>query len=362
MTTPKHKSDNFAKLLLLWFDAHGRKHLPWQQDISPYKVWLSEIMLQQTQVETVIPYFEAFLQRFPDIDELAKAPLDEVLHLWTGLGYYARGRNLHKCAQILVAEHSGQLPADLEQLCALPGIGRSTAGAILSIAFKQRAAILDGNVKRVLARYHAIEGWPGQTQVQKELWHWAEKHTPRERFHHYTQAIMDIGATVCTRSRPKCHACPLVENCEAYTQGITAQLPSKKPKKDKPVKTVQMLLIINPDNHIFLSQRAPQGLWGGLWSLPEISHEEDPRDYCRTHFGKPQSEQQLSPYRHTFSHFHMDITPVVLKLRSTPRKVGENSGQLWYNTARPAAVGLAAPVKNLLERWNSSLTSTLPLL
>src|SRR5690606_6541720 len=212
-------SDDFAQRVLVWFDQHGRKHLPWQQGITPYRVWLSEIMLQQTQVATVIPYFERFIARFPDVQSLAAAPIDDVLHLWTGLGYYARARNLHRCAQTIVRDYGGEFPASVAALSELPGIGRSTAGALASIAHQQRAAILDGNVKRVLARHHAIDGWPGTTQTLSQLWQFAEQHTPDKRSDHYTQAMMDLGATVCTRSKPACDHCPVADSCIAYAQG-----------------------------------------------------------------------------------------------------------------------------------------------
>ena len=222
-------NNDFSRAVLTWFDKHGRKTLPWQQGITPYRVWLSEIMLQQTQVTTVIPYFERFVARFPDVASLAAAPINDVLHLWTGLGYYARARNLHRCAQTLVCNYGGEFPATVEALAELPGIGRSTAGAIVSIAFKQRAAILDGNVKRVLARYHAVAGWPGDATTLKTLWVHAETHTPKKRVNNYTQAMMDLGATLCTRSKPACERCPVMSTCVAYATGQVNLYPGKKP-------------------------------------------------------------------------------------------------------------------------------------
>ena len=276
----------FSQSVLTWFDKHGRKHLPWQQNITPYRVWLSEIMLQQTQVATVIPYFERFTAQFPDVHSLAIAPIDQVLHLWTGLGYYARARNLHRCAQTVVAQYDGEFPSTVKTLCELTGIGRSTAGAIVSIAFQQRAAILDGNVKRVLARYHAVEGWPGQTETLNQLWEIAEQYTPDKRANDYTQAMMDMGATLCMRTKPSCERCPLQSGCIAYAQGAQNRYPSKKPKKDIPVKSVQLLMLRDPAGDILLQQRPPQGIWGGLWSFPELHSERNAELHALEHFGE----------------------------------------------------------------------------
>jgi A/G-specific adenine glycosylase len=339
----------FSTAVLRWFDQHGRKHLPWQQNISAYRVWLSEIMLQQTQVATVIPYFERFTECFPRVQLLAAAPIDEVLHLWTGLGYYARARNLHRCAQIVSAQYGGEFPRTLEGLIALPGIGRSTAGAIASIALQQRAAILDGNVKRVLARYHGVEGWPGQSDTLKQLWDIAEQYTPKQRCNDYTQAMMDMGATLCTRAKPKCDSCPLQGGCLAYAQGNPQDYPGKKPKKILPEKTVQLLMLRNPAGDLLLQQRPAQGIWGGLWSFPELALDADAQTYVEDHFGKVESLEQWNSYRHTFSHYHLDITPVLLQLARTPNVIGEG-GSHWYNPHEPAALGLAAPVKKLLEK------------
>ena len=256
--------DSVAQPLLDWFDRHGRHNLPWHQNRTAYRVWVSEIMLQQTQVATVIPYYLAFMQRFPNVQSLASAPTDDVLSHWSGLGYYARARNLQKAAQAVVHEHDGEFPQDQQQLEALTGIGRSTAAAILAQAYDIRAAILDGNVKRVLARYHAVPGWPGQTAVQQQLWQFAEQHTPNERIRDYTQAIMDLGALVCTRSRPSCERCPLQTNCLAYARSETALYPGSKPKKAKPEKTTWMLILEDNDGRVLLQRRPPSGIWGGL--------------------------------------------------------------------------------------------------
>ncbi len=343
----------FSARVLAWFDQHGRKHLPWQQAISPYRVWLSEIMLQQTQVATVIPYFEKFTARFPDVQALAVAPIDEVLHLWTGLGYYARARNLHKCAQTLVRDYGGDFPDSVAALAELPGIGRSTAGAIASIAFQKRAAILDGNVKRVLARYHAIAGWPGETQVLNQLWAIAEAATPGRRskpqaFANYTQAMMDLGATLCSRSKPACERCPLGDGCIARAQGNPQDYPGKKAKKALPEKTVQLLMLRNPAGEILLQQRPAQGIWGGLWSFPELPLAEDAQTFAQ-HLGQVAAVESWDSYRHTFSHYHLDITPVLVQMNRLEGRVGE-AHQLWFDPVAPQNLGLAAPVKKLLEK------------
>src|SRR5690606_30666830 len=299
-------SDDFAQRVLVWFDQHGRKHLPWQQGITPYRVWLSEIMLQQTQVATVIPYFERFVARFPDVQSLAAAPIDDVLHLWTGLGYYARARNLHRCAQTIVRDHAGEFPQTVAALSELTGIGRSTAGAIVSIAYQKPAAILDGNVKRVLARHYVVSGWPGETQTLKQLWEHAEHHTPKKRTHHYTQAMMDLGATICTRTKPACLLCPLQGTCRAYAEQSVSAYPGKKPKEIMPVKSVQLLMLRNPGGDIYLQQRPPQGIWGGLWSFPEIASDIDVRAYAEDNFSKIVSHEIWDTYRHTVSHYHLD--------------------------------------------------------
>ena len=346
--------EQFSDRLLAWFKQHGRKDLPWQQDPTPYRVWVSEIMLQQTQVATVIPYFQRFMQRFPDIASLAAAEQDEVLHLWTGLGYYARGRNLHKAARRICAEHGGEFPADLEQVMALPGIGRSTAGAILSLALGQCHAILDGNVKRVLTRYHAIEGWPGTPAVEKTLWQLADGHTPARDSAAYTQAIMDLGATVCRRSQPRCSLCPQQQGCQALKQGLQNQLPTARPRKTLPVKYTTMLMLSNAEDRVLLQQRPPTGIWGGLWSLPQLD-QETPSDaqirrWCREQLGHRVVIQERWPMlRHTFSHFHLHIEPVHLRSQGSAARVADDSAT-WLALAEPADLGMAAPVKQLLQR------------
>lgn len=342
-------SRSFSHRLLRWFDQHGRKHLPWQNPITPYRVWISEIMLQQTQVETVIPYFERFMQRFADVHTLAAAPIDEVLHHWTGLGYYARARNLHKCAQKIVAEYGGKFPPDATLIAQLPGIGRSTAAAITSIAFEQPTAILDGNVKRVLARHSAISGWPAQLKVADQLWHVAESHMPKKRCRDYTQAIMDLGATVCTRSRPKCALCPVAEDCIALAEDNPTAYPGKKPTKDKPIKSAYFLLLQAPNGDILLERRPPLGIWGGLWCLPEVPVDQPLENHLST-YGTARGTEHWEGWRHTFSHYHLDIQPVLIKLAKRPQGIMEEGHHLWYNVRQPASVGLAAPVKLLLQK------------
>ncbi len=340
----------FAKRLLKWFDQYGRKNLPWQKNITPYRVWLSEIMLQQTQVETVIPYFQRFIKAYPNVETLAAAKQDDVLHLWTGLGYYARARNLHKCAQTIVKEYDGTMPASVAELTSLPGIGRSTAGAISSIAFQQTAPILDGNVKRVLARFYAITGWPGNKKVEQALWEKAELNTPSKRTHHYTQAIMDLGATLCTRTKPNCTHCPMEIDCLALKQGKQTDYPGKKPKKEKPTKHTQMLIIRSPSGELLLKQRPQKGIWGGLWSFEELEQNEDAGQHLQTRYPHIASIEHWPSFNHTFSHYTLVISPVLVTLKKHPYEIRETNSELWYNLRQPQQIGLAAPVKKLLQQ------------
>ncbi|MBI1423646.1 MAG: A/G-specific adenine glycosylase [Gammaproteobacteria bacterium] len=342
------KTDWLAPALLAWFDQYGRHDLPWQHPRDAYRVWISEIMLQQTQVATVIPYFTRFMQAFPDVRTLADAPLDDVLHHWTGLGYYARARNLHRAAQQLRDDHHGVFPDNFDDIIALPGIGRSTAGAILAQAFNQRYPILDGNVKRVLARLYAIEAWPGDKAVEDQLWQFAETHTPHARLADYTQAIMDLGATVCRRSKPTCHDCPLQAQCQANAQQNVAACPGKKPRKALPVRSTIMLVIHDAQDAILLEQRPPAGIWGGLWSFPECPVDADPVQWCREQLQLQITHTHTLPVlRHTFSHFHLDITPVLA--RAVSAGIMDSAQHIWYNSTRSAARGFPAPVKQLLE-------------
>ncbi|MCZ6829534.1 MAG: A/G-specific adenine glycosylase [Gammaproteobacteria bacterium] len=344
-------TSEFQRRVLDWFDQSGRKDLPWQSAIDPYRVWVSEIMLQQTQVQTVIPYFQHFVMVLPTVADLAAAPEDQVLHLWTGLGYYARARNLHRTARLVMADFDGEFPAELEQLIDLPGIGRSTAGAIRSIAFGQPAAILDGNVKRVLARYAAIDGWPGKSAVLKQLWELAEAMTPQQRVADYNQAMMDLGATLCTRSAPNCEPCPLAATCKAQAENRQAVYPGRKPRKVLPVKTTVMLMVINGEGDIYLTKRPAQGIWGSLWSFPEVQEKKQIRQFCEDTFATPITEINLwDSHRHTFSHYHLDIQPVLVRLTSTPHGIMEGGQQLWYNSAQPESVGFPAPISRLLEK------------
>lgn len=338
----------FQHSILTWFDKQGRKDLPWQQHITPYRVWLSEIMLQQTQVSTVIPYFNAFITKFPSLESLATASLDEVLPYWSGLGYYARARNLHKTAQQIHQQQ--RFPDTLPELMALSGIGQSTAGAILSIAFHNSHPILDGNVKRVLARYKAVDGWTGDAHINKQLWAISTELTPIERCADYTQAMMDLGATVCTRSKPACSVCPLNSHCVARLTGRVAQLPTPKPKKTLPIKHCVFLLLRNQQRQLWLEKRPPTGIWGGLWSLPEFASIESAREWCLINNVIIAQQQQLPCLRHTFSHYHLDYTPLLIDTNNPMNFVMEARQSLWYNADQVDNIGLAAPIKQLLQQ------------
>lgn len=342
--------DDFSQSILSWYQQHGRHELPWKQDITAYRVWVSEIMLQQTQVNTVIPYYERFMQRFADVNALADAAEDEVLHLWTGLGYYARARNLHRAAKMVCEQYSGDMPKDIDDLMSLPGIGRSTAGAILSLSFNQSQPILDGNVKRVLCRYHAITGWPGEKKVENRLWEVAASHTPSHDAADYTQAIMDLGAMICVRSNPLCQACPVEQTCQALQQGLQFELPHKKPKKAIPVKQTIFALIENSQGQILLQKRPPAGIWGGLWSFPECPVDQDLALWLNEHFGFVVKESKKEPgLRHTFSHFHLDIQPVRARLEAEANVIAEHRDVYWHQPGEKLELGLAAPVKKLID-------------
>ncbi len=340
----------FARRLLAWFDRHGRKDLPWQLPRTPYRVWVSEIMLQQTQVATVIPYFNRFLQRFPDAGSLAEAPLDEVLHHWSGLGYYARARNLHRCAGDLLGRYGGTLPSVQAELEALPGIGRSTAGAIRSLGHGERAAILDGNVKRVLSRCFAIDGWPGDAAVLRRLWALSEALTPSKRCADYNQAMMDLGATLCRRSRPACGDCPFADDCEAHRQGRPEAYPGAKPKKRTPLRTARMLILCDRKGQVLLQLRPPSGIWGGLWSLPECPHETPVEQWCKERIGVEIGPLRSLPVRrHTFSHFQLDIEPIQARVKKPGRQGMDAAEWVWYNLTQPDNRGLAAPIARILQ-------------
>ena len=348
--------DEFGAAVLDWYDLHGRKDLPWQQGITPYRVWVSEIMLQQTQVSTVLGYFDRFMSALPSVEALAAAQEDEVLHLWTGLGYYSRARNLHKTAKIVVEEYGGAFPQDVEKLAELPGIGRSTAGAIASLSMGLRAPILDGNVKRVLARYVAQDGYPGEPKVARQLWEVAERLTPQQRVNHYTQAMMDLGATLCTRSKPSCLLCPLKGGCRAHLLGRETDYPVPKPRKALPRKRTLMPLLANHEGAILLYRRPPTGLWGGLWSLPELDDLSALAPLAERHALTLREQRELPDLTHTFSHFQLTIEPWLIRVESTVDAVAE-ADWLWYNLATPPRLGLAAPVKTLLKRAAAELNA-----
>ena len=340
----------FAPALLAWFDRHGRHDLPWQHPRTPYRVWLSEIMLQQTQVAVVVPYFARFVAALPDVPALARASQDDVLALWSGLGYYARARNLHAAAMRCMDLHGGDLPRDLDALQALPGIGRSTAGAILSQAWGDRAAILDGNVKRVLARLFGIEGWPGLPKVEKQLWAIAANLLPEARLADYTQAQMDFGATLCTRADPACAACPLREACVAHREGRTAELPHPKPGKPLPEREARMLLVEDDRGRVLLQRRPPTGVWAALWSLPEHADAAASRDWFDQHLaGDFARAEVLAPVLHGFTHYRLRILPMRVAGVRPRDAVGDNPGLRWASRAELQAIGLPAPVRRLLE-------------
>ncbi len=338
----------FAERLLDWFDEHGRKDLPWQHPKDAYRIWVSEIMLQQTQVQTVIPYFERFIASFPDVMALADAEQDEVLQHWSGLGYYARARNLHRAAQKIRDEMNGEFPDSLEAAVDLPGIGKSTAGAILSLALDQRHTILDGNVKRVLARHEAVEGWPGNTQVANKLWEFAERYTPAQRTAEYTQAIMDLGAMLCTRSKPACQQCPVNTDCAAYSSGSVTELPHPRPKKKKPLRATTMV-IAKHDGHVYLERRPESGIWGGLWSLPELQGNAVDV-WCHEILGSgAMGVESWHMLRHSFSHYDLDIQPIVVRVDAPLSKVADSADATWHRLGDKLPGGVAAPVNKLLE-------------
>ena len=339
----------FQTAVLNWFDQHGRTHLPWQQDISAYRVWVSEIMLQQTQVNTVIPYYLRFMKSFPSVQDLAAAPLDEILHHWTGLGYYARARNLHKTAQQVSSDLNGKFPNTVDQLCKLPGIGRSTAGAIMALAHHQNHPILDGNVKRVLARYAGVSGWPGKKSVEQKLWEIAESLLPDERIANYTQAQMDLGATICKRNKPLCLQCPLNEDCKAFLLGKTELFPTSKPKKEISIRQTHWLIAQSINGEILLEQRPASGIWGGLWSFPEFDNSTELTFFSQEKLEvNPQEIQQQKQIRHAFTHFKLDITPYLVHSSYSYQKIDHNKIFDWYTIRDALQLGLPAPVKAFL--------------
>ena len=343
------KLPSFPSRLLKWWDRHGRKDLPWQHPRTPYRVWVSEIMLQQTQVSTVIPYFERWMTRFPDIESLASAALDDVLSLWSGLGYYARARNLHKTAVLCAEQHGGVLPRSAEQLAALPGIGQSTANAIFSQSTNRPAAVLDGNVRRVLARHAAVEGWTGKAAVQKRLWQEAEARLPAKRGADYTQAVMDLGSLLCTRSNPDCERCPVNADCRALLQGGVKELPSPKPATKVSDRKLSMVILRDNEERILLHKRPPSGIWGGLWCLPEgASLAEIERQLGL----KCTAVRELPPIEHRLSHVRMSIRPVLADAGDA-RQVKCTANLEWFGAAEQSDLGLPRPVSDLLNRLNN---------
>ena len=339
----------FSLPLLKWYDKHGRKNLPWQHPRSPYQVWISEIMLQQTQVKTVIPYFTRFMASFPTIQSLAQASEDDVLAHWSGLGYYSRGRNLHKTATIIHNQFNDHFPDDVQQLIKLPGIGPSTAAAITSLAFGQPTAILDGNVKRILSRYFLISGALTEASVNNKLWELAEECMPASRCADYSQAIMDLGATCCTPKNPHCVECPLHRTCLAKRANEVANYPNKKPKKTIPTKQQQFLLLHNDSGFIYLEKRPPTGIWGGLWCLPSIEIEACPLRYVRDHYDSSTMKfNELGTIKHTFSHFHLMIKARSLHVKNASKNVTEDTGQ-WVNPTQMPTLGLAKPISMIIK-------------
>lgn len=346
----------FADKILAWFDQHGRKDLPWQTNPTAYRVWVSEIMLQQTQVSTVIPYYERFMQSFPDLLSLADAPLDDVLKHWEGLGYYTRARNLHKTAQSVRDHYAGHFPTEIAQVEALSGIGRSTAGAILSLSHNQRHAILDGNVKRVLARYHAVATPTNEPRTLKQLWDYAEQHLPNERYNDYTQAMMDMGATLCTRSKPACLLCPIQNGCQAFKQGNPTTYPVKKPSKTNPEKTRVGLLLRNQQGEILLTQRPPTGIWGGLWSFPEFADYHALQTWLAEQCDTALTTTLLTNQTHTFSHYTLNLPLYGATVQDfSPSRVMEGSNLLWYKAGTRMDGGLSAAVRQFLAKTHDSI-------
>lgn len=340
---------NFAKSLLAWHINHGRHDLPWQHPRTAYRVWVSEIMLQQTQVTTVIKYFDAFMLKFPNLSDLAQAPNEQVMQLWAGLGYYSRAHNLHKSAQICLAQFGAKLPQTYEQLLALPGIGRSTAGAILSQAHGMPYAILDGNVKRVLTRFHAIEGDSNSSAIQTQLWQHAESHLPSTKLADYTQALMDLGATLCTRSKPDCSRCPLAKHCSALQSNSVANYPSKKARKTIPKRETHALILISKSNEILLEQRPCHGIWGGLFSLPEVNDIEQAKVFVKQFIKQSKNAVELSAITHQFSHFQLTIKPSLWRNCARKAQIRDNNQYQWIACNQLIQIGLPAPIKKLLQ-------------
>ncbi|MBB3256285.1 A/G-specific adenine glycosylase [Paraburkholderia bannensis] len=359
-TYPVELLASFAPRLIAWQREHGRHDLPWQNTRDAYRIWLSEIMLQQTQVSTVIPYYARFLERFPSVEDLANAPVDDVMALWAGLGYYTRARNLYRCAQVVAQEHGGQFPRTVEGLAELPGIGRSTAAAIASFAFGARETILDGNVKRVLARVFGVEGFPGEKRVENGMWTLAESLVPDANatdadVTSYTQGLMDLGATLCTRGKPDCERCPFASDCVAKTTNRQRQLPASRPKKAVPLRQTWMLVLMDGDS-VMLEKRPPSGIWGGLWSLPEAPGEAALAARAESLGADLATVSALAPLTHTFTHFKLDIEPRVVEMgRKGGALVAQEADTAWVPLRDIDAYGVPAPVRKLLDGLRGSL-------
>ena len=343
---------DFARRLIAWQKTHGRHDLPWQNTTDPYRVWLSEIMLQQTQVATVVPYYARFLARLPTLADLAAAPVEDVMALWSGLGYYARARNLHACAQAVMKAHGGAFPRAPAAIAALPGIGRSTANAIAVFCFGARAPILDGNVKRVLCRYCGIEGFPGTQAVERQLWQLAAELLPAAETGTYIQAQMDLGATLCTRAQPRCGACPLAAQCVAYASGRTAELPQGKPRRALPQREAT-LLVLRHDARVLLEARPPAGIWGGLLSLPELPPGTDVSAHAATLGCRVLDVTELPLLVHNFTHFRLTLRPLLV--RAAPLPHAAEAGRRWLAAAEMQAAPLPAPIRKLLASVSDSL-------
>jgi A/G-specific adenine glycosylase len=338
---------SFSAKLIAWHRRHGRHDLPWQATRDPYAIWVSEIMLQQTQVATVIPYYRRFMARFPDLAALAGAPLDDALALWSGLGYYSRARNLHRAAQVICNEHAGKFPSRFNDVLGLPGIGRSTAAAICAFAFSERRPILDGNVKRVLARYFGVRGYPGDRGVEQALWSKAESLLPRRGVAAYTQGLMDLGAGVCTRRQPRCASCPLAAACVARSRGLTAKLPAPKPRRALPHKQTVML-VLQHAGEVLLEKRPAAGIWGGLWCFPEAALSDNVGQICAQRFGASVGAAQSLPVlEHGFTHFRLSILPQRLRVARLAPRAAE-LGNVWLTVEEAQAAAIPTPVKRIL--------------
>jgi len=337
---------DFSSRVIRWQQKHGRHDLPWQ-GADAYRVWLSEIMLQQTQVATVIPYFQHFVASFPDIAALAAATEERVLALWSGLGYYSRARNLHRSAQLIAQRHEGKFPHRFDDMLALPGIGRSTAAAISALVFQQRQAILDGNVKRVLARHLAISGWTGDKKIEAELWRHAEARLPEQDIASYTQGMMDLGATLCSRSKPRCAECPVRDDCAAYRQGSVAQLPVPRTRRPVPEKHSTFLLLLNGAD-ILLEKRPGSGIWGGLWCPPQFDDVEEALSYCARQYATEASQAiEMPKFSHSFTHFKLHISPLHVRLEHLPLRAQQANSQ-WLNVNAALQAAIPAPVRKML--------------